>query len=162
MTCEYPCPCCGYLVFSDPPGSYGICPVCFWEDDHIQLRWPDRPGGANKPSLAQAQENFAAIGACEARLLRHVRPPLAGEARDPGWHPVAAEDDFEPLTVAETDWQADKTALYWWRPPFWRTRAALPGCRGRPGRRPPAAAVPARRRGCPAPAHAPPTGRKRS
>ncbi|MCS6814521.1 MAG: CPCC family cysteine-rich protein, partial [Cyanobacteria bacterium] len=29
----YPCPCCGYLVLSQPPpGTYLVCPICFWED----------------------------------------------------------------------------------------------------------------------------------
>ncbi|WP_368483116.1 CPCC family cysteine-rich protein [Streptomyces niveus] len=23
----YPCPCCGYLVLGDMPGSYEICPI---------------------------------------------------------------------------------------------------------------------------------------
>jgi len=31
----YPCPCCGYLVFTEPPGSYDICSICFWEDDPV-------------------------------------------------------------------------------------------------------------------------------
>jgi hypothetical protein len=31
-----------------PPGSYEICPVCFWDDDLVQLRWPTYAGGANK------------------------------------------------------------------------------------------------------------------
>lgn len=30
------------------PGSYEICPVCFWEDDRVQFRWPAMSGGANK------------------------------------------------------------------------------------------------------------------
>lgn len=36
----YPCPCCGHLVHEAPPGSFQICPVCGWEDDLVQLRWP--------------------------------------------------------------------------------------------------------------------------
>jgi rubrerythrin len=36
---KYPCPGCGYLVFDEPPGSYEICPICFWEDDLAQLRF---------------------------------------------------------------------------------------------------------------------------
>jgi len=37
---DYPCPCCGYLVFTEPPGSFEICPICFWEDDVSQLAIP--------------------------------------------------------------------------------------------------------------------------
>jgi len=60
MTIAYPCPCCGYLVFGDLPGSYGICPICFWEDDLSQLRFP-MTGGANHVTLVDGQRNF--IGA---------------------------------------------------------------------------------------------------
>jgi hypothetical protein len=34
----YPCPCCGHLVYIEPPGSHDICKVCFWEDDIVMLR----------------------------------------------------------------------------------------------------------------------------
>ncbi|MER8087630.1 CPCC family cysteine-rich protein [Streptomyces sp. NPDC094048] len=33
------------------PGAYAIHPVCFWEDDAIQFRWPTMDGGANRVSL---------------------------------------------------------------------------------------------------------------
>ncbi|MFF1900798.1 CPCC family cysteine-rich protein [Streptomyces sp. NPDC058206] len=36
----FPCVCCGHLTLGEPPGSYEICSVCFWEDDRVQLRWP--------------------------------------------------------------------------------------------------------------------------
>ncbi|MFJ8759481.1 CPCC family cysteine-rich protein [Streptomyces cyaneofuscatus] len=29
------------------PGSYEICPVCFWEDDGVQSRWPTVGGGTS-------------------------------------------------------------------------------------------------------------------
>jgi len=37
---RYPCPCCGHRLLGEMPGSYEICPVCFWEDDGVQFRWP--------------------------------------------------------------------------------------------------------------------------
>jgi len=52
---RFPCPSCGFLVFSEPPGSYEICAVCGWEDDHVQLKHPSMGGGANKLSLAEHQ-----------------------------------------------------------------------------------------------------------
>lgn len=121
---EYPCPCCGHLTFDEPPGSHAICPVCFWEDDAVQLRRPDCSGGANKPSLIAAQQTYQAIGACEEHVLRYVRPATADEPLDPGWRPVdLTRDSFEPLEQEDrAPWPADRTVLYWWRPPFWRSR----------------------------------------
>lgn len=76
----YPCPCCGYLTFEEPPnGSYDICPVCFWEDDEIQLEDPDYEGGANGPSLNQCKKNFLEFGAKERRHIKNVRPPTEDE-----------------------------------------------------------------------------------
>ena len=43
----FPCPCCGNLTYDEPPGSYQICEVCSWEDDHAQLRWPTLDSGPN-------------------------------------------------------------------------------------------------------------------
>ncbi len=58
MSDRYPCPCCGHRVLGETPGSYEICPVCFWEDDGVQFRWPAMSGGANKVSLIEAQRNY--------------------------------------------------------------------------------------------------------
>jgi hypothetical protein len=121
MNHPYPCPCCGHVVFDEPPGSYDICPVCFWEDDIVQLRWPDWAGGANKPSLIDGQANYQHLGVCEQRLLAHVRAPAPDEPREPGWRRVdLAADNFEPRTVQEAPWPDDRTVLYWWRKTFWR------------------------------------------
>jgi hypothetical protein len=85
---KYPCPCCGYQTFDyKPDGSYIICPVCFWEDDPIQLEDPDYAGGANRISLKQAQKNFIEFGAMEQDMIKNVRPPLPDEARDELWKP---------------------------------------------------------------------------
>ena len=109
-----PCPCCGYLVFDEPPGSYAICPVCGWEDDFVQLQWPTM-GGANDP-LFMAQREFA------------LKPPPRDLAvlpdRDPLWRPVE-----------EGDLPADEPRDYWGgvnaaidrplaEPYYWRRRRA--------------------------------------
>jgi hypothetical protein len=109
--------CCGHLTM-DEPASFQICPICFWEDDPVQLRWPDCPRGANKPSLIEAQENYLAFGACERRALKHVRPPKDDEPPDPRWRPIdPGLDSFEPLDAVPAAWPDDFTVLYWWRRP---------------------------------------------
>jgi hypothetical protein len=54
----YPCPVCGFEVFPDPPGSYDFYPICGWEDDEVQLRFPAMRGGANKASLFECQQHL--------------------------------------------------------------------------------------------------------
>ncbi len=72
----FPCPCCGYYTLPEPPpGSFDICPVCWWEDDGVQYSDPHYTGGANKPSIIQARMAYAQIGATEDRLRTYARPP---------------------------------------------------------------------------------------
>ena len=79
---KYECPCCGFYTFDEQPnGTYTICPVCFWEDDPIQLKNPLYTGGANIVSLVQARENFKKFGACEDRVKEYVRPPRKEETK---------------------------------------------------------------------------------
>ncbi len=121
---RYPCPCCGYVVFDEGPGSYAICPICFWEDDVSQLRFPLMGGGANRPSLEEAQRNYQTLGAMEERFLPHVRPPDPGEPRDPGWRPIDpdADDAERPVRGVKygRTYPDDLTRLYYWRPTYWR------------------------------------------
>ena len=50
------CPACGFLTIDDEAyGTYGICSVCGWEDDQVQLANPCSDGGANSESLYQYQ-----------------------------------------------------------------------------------------------------------
>ena len=81
-----PCPSCGFLVFAEPAGSYDICPVCGWEDDAVQLRFPGMNGGANGESLKT----------CQDRILRNLPPSIsaqAGFSRDARWRPLR-DDEF--------------------------------------------------------------------
>jgi hypothetical protein len=115
---EYPCPCCGWLVFGEAPGSYDICPICFWEDDLVQLRWPDLGGGANGPSLIGAQANFFEYAAKEERFVRHVRAPAQQEQRDPEWRPFDREVDTIEGRVPGKDYgmtYANDTTVYYYR-----------------------------------------------
>src|SRR5260370_4890469 len=92
-TAKYPCPCCGYLVFDEPPGSDDICEICFWQDDISQLRFQSLGGGANRVSLIEGQRNFDKLGASEPRLILHVRRPRPVDKHDPEWRPINEQTD---------------------------------------------------------------------
>ncbi len=100
-------------------GGYEICAVCFWEDDLAQLRWP-WTYGANSVGLVEAQRNYQRFGAMEKRFLKNVRAPGQDEPLDPGWRPIDLSRDSFEEPGNSGDWPDDLTALYWWRPNFWR------------------------------------------
>ncbi|HFK1475170.1 CPCC family cysteine-rich protein [Bacillus paranthracis] len=85
---KYTCPCCGYKTLEEPPGTYEICNICFWEDDSVQFKEPDYEGGANEVSLRQAQENFIVFGACEKRCIELVRKPTSEDVKDASWKQI--------------------------------------------------------------------------
>ncbi|MBX3314596.1 MAG: hypothetical protein KF906_09775 [Actinobacteria bacterium] len=117
---SYPCPCCGHLVFDEAPGSYVICPLCFWEDDAVQLRWPTYAGGANRPSLIDSQRATSELGAMEFRFTGIVRGAAPDEPIDPLWRPIdPTVDSIEDPTGPRRPWPEDPTTLYWWRPGYW-------------------------------------------
>jgi hypothetical protein len=110
-------------VFDEPPGSYAICPVCFWEDDLVQLRWPKYAGGANRPNLIDAQKEHAATGATEYRFTGLVRAPAEDEPLDPAWRAIdPATDEFEQWGEPKDPWPEGYTTLYWWRDTYWARR----------------------------------------
>jgi rubredoxin len=77
---RYACPCCGFLTLPEkPPGTFAVCPVCFWEDDDAQFRDPTYAGGANQVSLVEARKNFRDYGAVKHEFREQVRAPLPEE-----------------------------------------------------------------------------------
>jgi hypothetical protein len=104
----YTCPCCGYLVFEEEPGSYDICPVCGWEDDLSQLRFPTT-GGANRPLI----ERQAAYFASRSRSGRDM-----GFVRDLDWRPLdpGTDDIDEPQPGVDygPSYDPDLTTYYYW------------------------------------------------
>jgi hypothetical protein len=62
-----------------PPGTFFICPVCFWEDDAVQFDDPGCAGGANHVSLDQARANFRSFGASSEACRGDIREPAQGE-----------------------------------------------------------------------------------
>jgi hypothetical protein len=107
---RYTCACCGYQTLSERPGNWAICHVCFREDDPVQLLDPWYVGGANRLSLAEAQENYATIGASEARLKSNVRGVLAGDTKDPAWYRVTDADRSKVTSPARLNEEKPE----WW------------------------------------------------
>lgn len=72
----FACPCCGYLTLSQR-GMYEICEVCFWEDDGVEQ--PDDYSMPNHLFLAQGQENFLKLGACDEHAVSLVKKEARSE-----------------------------------------------------------------------------------
>jgi hypothetical protein len=126
---RWPCPCCGHLTLPQGPGDYELCPVCFWEDDGGQLRWPLSPDGANGISLVEAQANYQRFGAAHRDSRGQVRRARAGEPLASGWRPIDLAIDNVERAADEPDappWPADLTRLYWWLPTYYRSPNAAP------------------------------------
>ncbi len=122
----YSCPCCGYRVFEAPSGSYDICPICCWEDDSVQLAFPDMAGGANNCSLLEGQRNYEEFEVCEASFKTNVRTPSFTDIKDPTYRRL------NPAVVRNLTWDNrqdrrlwDKAknlkslCLYYWSPDYW-------------------------------------------
>jgi hypothetical protein len=110
-------------VFNKPPGSDEICPVCGWEDDVSQLRFPT-VGGANANSLIVAQSILFPFGSDGSRTSPILRNDVPFE-RDIAWHPIDPEvDDIETFRSENGDrpvqYPDDWTHLYYWRPSYWK------------------------------------------
>jgi hypothetical protein len=122
---KFPCPCCGHLVHDQVPGFHQVCPICGWEDDLSQLRFPEMPGGGNVVSLREAQQNYRACGAAQRRNRGATRAPVEGEPREAGWRPLdPARDNIEQprrgVGYADSYPWPDTTVLYYWRRTYWR------------------------------------------
>ena len=77
---NYPCPCCKNLTLCEPPpGTFEVCPVCYWEDDAVQFNDPTYAGGANRVCLEVARSNYQVCGAIDKEFLANVRKPLPDE-----------------------------------------------------------------------------------
>ena len=68
------CPCCDYVTLPQR-GYYLICPICYWEDDGLDLEHLDIGSPPNHGlTLREGRANFKRIGACEPEMLEHVLP----------------------------------------------------------------------------------------
>ena len=60
----FDCPCCQNATLTEPPpGTFEICEICGWEDDHVQYQDPSFAGGANRMSLEVARAQYKSGGA---------------------------------------------------------------------------------------------------
>lgn len=126
---RFPCPCCGHLVHAQVPGSNKVCPICGWEDDLAQLRFPLMPGSSNHVSLQEGQRNFQSFGAAERRNRGTLRDAEGHEPLEPGWRPLdPARDNIElprrGIGYADSYPWPDTTVLYYWRETYWRRLAS--------------------------------------
>jgi hypothetical protein len=81
---KYECPCCKYQTLDEqPPGTFLICPVCYWEDDNVQFSNLDDAGGTNEISLKQAQKNFLKFGTSDKKFITKVRKPTKQDRKVP-------------------------------------------------------------------------------
>lgn len=112
---KYTCPCCGFKVFDEPPGSYEICEVCGWEDDAVQLANPCSEGGANGDSLAEAQDNFQSTP--EADIDEVI---AEGIERDPKWRPLnMTERQILKLEIQNSNSNWPNKAIYEINQAYW-------------------------------------------
>jgi len=75
---RYPCLCCGnFTLDEEPPGTWLICEVYWWEDDPVQFADPELRGGANRVSPNEARSYFKTIGfsSPERRERRRLEDP---------------------------------------------------------------------------------------
>ncbi len=92
---RHACRCCGNLTLDEPPpGTYAICPVCWWEDDATD-------GGANRVTLDEARANYRRCGAADPDFASRVR------ARTP--------DEYPRVSHAERTLKSARTFLSRWQ-----------------------------------------------
>jgi hypothetical protein len=106
-----PCPACGFLTVEGSYGSYGICQVCGWEDDGVQLANPACGGRANSESLIDAQAAAIADYPVSVEVADGIR-------RDPRWRPLNDSEQVVARTERdEEDWKNKATdaldECYW-------------------------------------------------
>jgi len=114
---KYTCVCCGHRVFDELFG-YEICPVCGWEDDPLQIRYPLEKG-ANKVCLVEAQINFAKTGLLYKGFL-NFNDGNEYE-KESSWRMFKKDDKVEARDedLSKIEYPIDMTRLYYWSEKYW-------------------------------------------
>jgi len=98
-------------MFSEPPGSYDICELCGWEDDHVQLTHPNMGGGANKSSLAAHQQRALQTYPLGVNVV-------GGHTRSSEWRPLRPSEVQSRSAPADGkayfEAAADHAPQYYW------------------------------------------------
>lgn len=115
------------MVFDEAPGSFDICPICYWEDEAMQLRYPNETG-ANRLTLIESQTNFEALGYGDLKNKKFVRKPNKEENKDSSWRKIDLKIDVieekELNEMKAVIYPIDSTELYYWAPNFWLKKKA--------------------------------------
>lgn len=91
----YTCICCGYKTMDEePPGTFSICPKCFWEDDGVN---PDSWGGANGISLRTAQRNVIRFGVSDEWYINEHS--TREYEKDMTWKPVWETEESQSAFI---------------------------------------------------------------
>jgi len=118
MNKKFTCPCCGYKVFTQEPGSFEICEICYWEDEAKLLRYP-KEKGSNDLSLIESQLNFEKHQVSEPSLKCLVRSPNENDEKDKKWRKIDLKKDKiaekkEKVLNDVNVYPHDMTRLYYW------------------------------------------------
>ena len=74
---RYKCACCGNYTLIEKHDD--ICPVCYWQEDIVQEKYPDFEGGANEVNLKQERENYKIFDVSDKMFIDKVRKPFSNE-----------------------------------------------------------------------------------
>jgi len=70
-TPKHQCPCCDYITLPER-GTHLICPICFWEDDGLDIDTLDTRSGPNRMTLGEGRDHFIKYGACDSEMVKNV------------------------------------------------------------------------------------------
>jgi hypothetical protein len=109
---RYPCPSCGFIVFTEPSGSYEMCSICGWEDDPVQLKYFSMRGGANGGSLWDYQQEIVKEISVDVKEYE-------GYIRDSSWRPLQPKEPKENKDAPRSGIEYFLSATEETRPYYW-------------------------------------------